>query len=140
MRSLVEPRNYRALSRIDTYEERFAYLHLQGSVGASTFGFERWRNQAFYTSTEWKQVRNEVIARDRGLDLGCEGYEIYDKIIVHHMNPMDPHTIDNEADILNPDYLVCCTLRTHNAIHFGDARQLTQGLVERQPGDMIPWR
>lgn len=133
-------RSYHEMRRFDTHEDRYEYLKLRASVGTSTFGFDRWINQAFYRSLEWKQIRNAVIARDMGLDMGVEGFEIFDKVIIHHMNPMTPEQIeDGDPDILNPEYLICVSHNTHNAIHFGDKRLLVQPLVERRPGDTNLW-
>lgn len=133
-------RKYSELRRLDTFEERFDYLSLRGDVGARTFGLERFLNQQFYNSTQWRQLRHVVIARDEGMDLGVFGYEIYDRIIIHHMNPMTVEDIDNgNADILNPDYLISVSHRTHNAIHYGDASLLPQPIVERRPGDTKLW-
>jgi hypothetical protein len=133
-------RTYSELQRLQTFEERFEYLSLKGRVGESTFGFERYLNQRFYTSKEWRDVRQEVIARDEGLDLAIPGYEIYDKIIVHHMNPMTVENIEHsDSDILNPEFLIATTLRTHNAIHYGDASKLARPLVDRRPGDTKLW-
>ena len=133
-------RSYSELRRIDTFEERFDYLQLGGHVGRATFGFERYLNQRFYTSTQWKHVRDVVISRDLGMDLGIEGHEIFDKIIIHHMNPMTSDQLqEGDADVLNPDYLISVSLRTHNAIHFGDESQLAHGPIERRPGDTSSW-
>lgn len=133
-------RRYGEMIRYSTLEDRFEYLKLKGDVGAPTFGFDRWINQQFYRSTQWKQVRNEVIARDLGLDLGVEGYEIYDKVIVHHMNPMTPEDIDEGIEsILQPEFLVCTSHMTHNAIHFGDAKLLARPLEPRRAGDTRLW-
>lgn len=133
-------RSYSELRRFETFEDRYKYLQLKGSVGRSTFGFERHLNQQFYTSTQWRQVRNAVIARDLGLDLGAQGYEIYDKIIIHHMNPITADDIENgNDDILNPNFLICTTHKTHNAIHYGDESLLVKPLVERRPGDTKLW-
>lgn len=122
------------------FEERYDYLKLRANVGESTFGFDRHLNQGFYRSHEWKTIRSEIIARDMGCDMGIAGYEIFDKVIIHHMNPMTPDQIDDsDPDILNPEYLVCVTLNTHNAIHFGDKSKLLQPFVERKPGDTILW-
>lgn len=113
---------------------------LRASVGESTFGFDRWINQQFYRSVQWKQIRNVVIARDLGLDLGVEGFEIYDKVIIHHMNPMHAEDIDDgDPDIFDPEYLITCTHNTHNAIHFGDKRLLVTPFVERRSGDTTLW-
>lgn len=133
-------RTYSELRRIESFEERYDYLQLRGEVGRSTFGFERYMNQRFYTSREWKHIRNQVIARDEGLDLGMEGYEIYDRIIIHHMNPMTPDNLKHgDEDILNPEFLVTTTHRTHNAIHYGDRSLLPQLYVERHRGDTKLW-
>lgn len=138
--STMRIRSYSELRRIDSFNERYDYLQLRGEVGRSTFGFERYMNQRFYTSREWKHIRNQVIARDEGMDLGIEGYEIYDRIIIHHMNPMTPeHLKHGDEDILNPEYLITTTHRTHNAIHYGDRSLLPQPLVERQRGDTQLW-
>lgn len=133
-------RSYSELVRLETFEDRFRYLQLRGGVGASTFGFDRYLNQRFYTSTQWRQVRQHVIARDIGLDLAVPGYEIYDKIIIHHMNPMTVDDIESgDAVILDPEYLITTTHRTHNAIHYGDERLLARPLVERHRGDTKLW-
>lgn len=133
-------RTYSEMIRFDTHEERFEYLMLRASVGESTFGFDRWINQQFYRSTQWKQVRSRVITRDLGLDLGIEGFEIFDKIIIHHMNPMRAEDLDaGDPDVLNPEYLISTTHNTHNAIHFGDKRLLTKPFVERKAGDTSLW-
>lgn len=136
----MRTRSYRELKRLTTFEERFDYLSLRGEVGASTFGFDRYLNQGFYTSTEWKQTRQRVIARDLGLDLGIEGHEIYDKIIIHHMNPMTPDAIMHGDDsILDLDNLITTTHTTHNAIHYGDASLLPKPFAPRQRGDTKLW-
>lgn len=133
-------RSYSELRRLDTFEERYDYLQLRGEVGKSTFGFDRYMNQRFYTSREWKQIRNQVIARDEGMDLGVDGYEIYDRIVIHHMNPMTVNDIAyNDDSILDPRYLITTTHRTHNAIHYGDRSLLPQPLVERHRGDTRLW-
>ncbi len=134
-------RRYSDLQQIEDYRERFEYLKLSGSVGRPTFGHERYLNQRFYASREWKIVRNQVIARDLGCDLGVLGHEIHDKVLVHHMNPMLPvHIIQSEDTILSPEYLVTVSHGTHNAIHYGDESLLTQPIIERRPGDTVPWR
>lgn len=133
-------RRYSELRRLDTFEDRFEYLKLRGGVGEKTFGFERYLNQQFYRSTEWRRTRQIVIARDNGLDLGFEGYEIYDRIIIHHMNPMTIEDVESGSDdILNPEYLITTTHMTHNAIHYGDIGLLPKPLVARQPGDTKLW-
>lgn len=133
-------RKYSELRRIDTFEERFEYLSLRGEVGQATFGFERYLNQRFYTSKEWRTVRHEVIARDLGNDLAIEDHAIHDRIIIHHMNPMLPiDIVEANGDILNPEFLITTSHRTHNAIHYGDASLLVKPLVERRPGDTRLW-
>lgn len=133
-------RSFSELCRFPTFKERYDYLRLKGQVGADTFGFDRWLNQQFYASRQWKQVRNNVIARDESRDLGVEGYEIFGRIYIHHMNPMTAQDIERgNPDILNPEYLICVTHDTHNAIHYGDESKLVHPLVERRPGDTRPW-
>jgi hypothetical protein len=133
-------RTYTELSQIELFEDRYAYLRVHSAVGVATFGFERWLNQAFYTSTEWKRVRQEVIARDYGRDLGVEGHEVHRAIYVHHMNPIDSRDVkSHDSAILNPDYLISVSFRTHNAIHFGTADQLDKPLVRRRAGDTKLW-
>lgn len=128
------------MRRFDSFEDRFEYLQLNGVVGESTFGFDRYLNQMFYTSYEWRHARNEVIARDVGMDLGVDGYEIFDKVIIHHMNPMTSDQIKHsDPDILNPEYLITTSHNTHNAIHYGDASLLSRPMVERRPGDTNLW-
>lgn len=131
---------YSELRRLRTFEDRFDYLKLKGVVGASTFGFDRWINQHFYKSHEWRNTRNSVIVRDNGCDLGVIGYEIFADLIVHHMNPITPEDIDNgESWILDPEFLITTSLNTHNAIHYGDERLLPRGPIVRQPGDTQLW-
>lgn len=133
-------RRYSSLKRLKTFEERYRYLRLQGSVGRSSFGFDRHINQAFYKSREWRDIRDFVIVRDEGCDLGVDGYEIHSDILVHHMNPMDPDDIIHGEDwILNPEYLITTTHQTHNAIHYGDEKQLPRRNVERRSGDTLLW-
>ena len=133
-------RTYSEMRQLVTLEERFAYLKLQGEVGTSTFGFDRYVNQRFYTSTQWRRVRDAVIIRDNGCDLGVDDHEIYDKILIHHMNPMQVKNIAHgDSEILDPEFLVCASLITHNAIHYGDASLLVKPLVERRPGDTTLW-
>lgn len=133
-------RVYRELRRRETFLERFQYLSLKGEVGESTFGFDRYINQAFYRSRQWKQVRTHVIARDLGCDLGIEGLDIHERIIIHHMNPMRVENIvEGDESILDPEFLISTTHRTHNAIHYGDESQLPRELIERKPGDTRLW-
>lgn len=133
-------RRYSELRRIETLKERYEYLALRGEVGKATFGFDRYINQQFYTSTQWRQIRSRVITRDNGCDLGVDGYEIYDRIYIHHMNPMTVHDIESgDPSILDPEYLISASLLTHNAIHYGDANLLPKKLIEREPGDTQLW-
>ena len=124
----------------DSFLARFKYLMLGGTLGVATFGFDRHLNQRFYASREWKQVRDWVIIRDKGLDLGVVDHEIHDRILVHHMNPIQVSDLINfNDDILDPKYLICVSTNTHNAIHFGDESQLPKEIVERRPGDTLLW-
>lgn len=133
-------RTYSELIQLPTFEERFEYLKLNGRVAEVTFGWDRWLNQVFYRSPEWKQLRNQIIIRDNGCDLGVLGREIYDRIYVHHMNPLFQNDIINQSDyLLNPEYLICVSHMTHEAIHYGDANLLMKDPVERTPGDTTPW-
>lgn len=136
-------RNYTELSQLATFEQRYRYLRLRGHVGEDTFGFDRWLNQLFYHDKEWLAVRDLVIIRDNGCDLGIPDREIKGDtpIIVHHMNPITKEDILRRSDILlNPEYLICCLDRTHKAIHYGDENLLFQMPVERKPFDTCPWR
>jgi len=133
-------RTYSELLQFDTIEERFEYLSLRGQVGDSTFGFDRYINQQFYRSTQWKQMRHHIIARDLGRDLAVEGYEIHGTVVIHHMNPMEPHEIiEGDTSILDPKFLISTTHQTHNAIHYGNANLLRRPIVERRPGDTKLW-
>jgi hypothetical protein len=133
-------RSYSELLRCRSFAERFAYLKLNGVVGDPTFGYDRYLNQDFYRSRLWKHARNDVIARDYGCDLGIAGREIFDHIYVHHMNPMRVDDIkDSNLDIINPEYLICVTHTTHNAIHYGDDSRLVKDPVIRRPGDTKLW-
>jgi hypothetical protein len=121
-------------------EDRFNYLNLSGRVGDSTFGFDRWMNQRFYTSREWRSIRDFVIVRDEGCDLGFEGYEIHNRPTIHHMNPIRIADIrEGNDDILNPDFLITVSPQTHNAIHYGDKNLLPRPLTERTAGDTKLW-
>ena len=133
-------RTYSQLAHLPRFEDRFEYLMLGGSVGKETFGHERHLNQSFYRSREWRRVRDVVIARDEGCDLGIPGYEIHDMVVIHHMNPMvASDIIQADDDIINPEFLITVTHRTHNAIHYGDLTLLTPPLVVRTPGDTKLW-
>lgn len=134
-------RTYSELITLPTFEERFEYLQLNGAVGEETFGFDRYLNQVFYRSRRWKHVRDFIIIRDNGCDLGVEGYDIYDKIIIHHMNPLSIRDIEHESDyLLNPEFLISTTHNTHNAIHYGDQNLLITAPVERRKNDTCPWK
>lgn len=134
-------RRYSELIRFHTFEERFKYLMLKGQVGKETFGFDRYINQRFYHSEEWRQVKNRVIARDLGRDLGIEGHDIYGRIYVHHMNPILIKDIEECSEyLMNPEYLITTTFATHNAIHYGDESFVNLSPKERSPNDMCPWK
>lgn len=133
-------RTYSELRRLDTFEDRFNYLSLRGTVGQATFGFDRWINQLFYRSREWNDIRNHVIARDGGCDLGCSGREIHAGLFVHHMNPITVRDISDRNEwVLDPEYLITTSHQTHNAIHYGDESLLPRGPIQRQPGDTRLW-
>lgn len=135
-------RTYSELIRLPTFEERYNYLKLDSEIGMETFGFERYLNQRFYRSKEWKALRDKIIIRDHGCDLGVVGYEIYDKIYIHHMNPITSDDIRNNTDyLMNPEFLISTTHDTHNAIHYGNSDLLnTHVLAERTKNDTCPWR
>ena len=133
-------KNYSELNKLNSFEERFEYLRLYGAVGRSTFGFDRYINQQFYRSKEWKQARDYVIIRDNGCDLGISGYEVFAGVVIHHMNPMDVSDIvHGESWILDPEYLITTTHSTHNAIHFSDVSLLPKTVLKREPGDTKLW-
>ena len=134
-------RTYSVLSKLKTFKERFTYLRLNGFVGKETFGFDRYLNQVFYKSAKWRSIRDFVIVRDNGCDLGIEGREIYGKIIIHHMNPITIQDIEHESDfLLDPEFLISTVHETHNAIHYGDENLLILAPIERKPNDTCPWR
>jgi hypothetical protein len=134
-------RTYKELSQLETFEERYRYLELKGTVGAITFGFDRWVNQGFYRSHEWKRARDFVITRDNGCDLGVDGYEIHSGLLVHHMNPISVKEIEHGEDcIIDPNFLITTSFRTHNAIHFGNESLLPRGPITRKSGDTTLWR
>lgn len=133
-------RTFSEMVQIPTFEERFEYLSLDGKVGASTFGFDRWMNQKLYRSAEWRHIRNYVIARDLGCDLAMPGFEIHDRVYIHHMNPMRAYDIvHSNEDIFNIEYLISTTHRTHNAIHYGTAELLPRRYIPRFAGDTNLW-
>ena len=134
-------RTYSELITLPTFEDRYRYLQLNGAVGKDTFGFDRYINQQFYRSKEWQRIRDEVIIRDNACDLGMEGYEIHGRIYVHHMNPIMVRDIQSNSDyLMNPEFLICTTHRTHNAIHYGDENLLAKAPIERTKNDTCPWR
>ena len=135
-------RTYSELITLPTFEDRYEYLKLNGKIGEETFGFDRYINQQLYQrSQKWKSVRDKVIIRDNGCDLSMEGYEIWGKIIIHHMNPITTEDIERESDfVFNPEYLISTSLNTHNAIHYGDENLLIKAPIERTKYDTCPWR
>lgn len=134
-------RSYTELSALKTFEERFRYLQLNGVVAEETFGFDRIINQRFYRSPEWRSIRDQVIIRDNGCDLGIEGHEIFGRVVIHHMNPVRLKDFDELSDILlNPEYMIATTHATHNAIHYSDEGLLIKAPVERSKNDTCPWR
>lgn len=138
---MMNTKRYSELITIPTYEERFKYLQLKGAVGYDTFGYDRYLNQILYNSPEWKRLRNQIIIRDNGRDLGCEGYEIYGRILIHHMNPITVEDIvSRDSIVFDPENLICVSHNTHNAIHYGDENLLIMAPVERTKNDTCPWR
>jgi hypothetical protein len=134
-------RCYSDLIQLETFKERYYYLKLHGKVGEDTFGFDRYINQSLYKSSKWKRTRSQVIIRDNGCDLGIEGHELDNYIVIHHMNPLTLEDIEEERDVVfNPEYLISCSSRTHKAIHFGDENLLPKDFVERRPNDTCLWR
>ena len=134
-------RTYSELITIPTFEERFEYLQLKGSVGKDTFGYDRYLNQVLYRSPEWKRLRNQIIIRDGGCDLACDGYDIYGKVLIHHLNPITVEDVlARSRKVFDPDNLVCVSHNTHNAIHYGDMDLLVTGPIIRTKNDTCPWR
>ena len=135
-------RTYSELSKLKTFRERYEYLKLDGTVGEETFGFDRYINQMFYKSEEWKRIRNYVITRDNGCDLGIQDRKIVDSVIlVHHMNPITKEDIINKNEILlDPEYLITTIKPTHDAIHYGDESLLAEDLIARSKNDTCPWK
>lgn len=142
MKTMTNIRTYSALVRLPTFKQRYEYLRLDGSVGEDTFGFDRYLNQIFYKSKEWLEIRDRVIIRDHGCDLGIEGYEINNRILIHHMNPITKADILERTEfLLNPEYLISTMKRTHDAIHYGTYESLINNFViERTENDTCPWR
>lgn len=137
----MNTKTYSELIKIPTYEERFQYLQLKGAVGKDTFGYDRYLNQILYNSPEWKRLRNRIIIRDNGCDLGCEGYEIYGRVLIHHLNPITVEDVVSRNPIVfDPENLICVSHNTHNAIHYGDESLLILAPVERTKNDTCPWR
>lgn len=134
-------KTYSELITIPTFEERFEYLQLKGSVGKDTFGYDRHLNQVLYRSPEWKRLRNQIIIRDCGCDLACEGYDIHSKVLIHHLNPITVEDVlARSRKVFDPDNLVCVSHNTHNAIHYGDVDLLVTGPIIRTKNDTCPWR
>ena len=134
-------KTYSELILLPTFEERFKYLQLNGRVGDDTFGFDRYINQKFYRSAEWKRIRDYIIIRDSGCDLAVDGYEIHGRILIHHRNPITISDIKFSTEyLMNPDYLICVTHNTHNAIHYGDEKQIITGPIVRTKNDTCPWK
>lgn len=134
-------KTYSELITIPTFEERFEYLQLKGSVGKDTFGYDRHLNQVLYRSPEWKRLRNQIIIRDCGCDLACDGYDIYGKVLIHHLNPITVEDVlARNRKVFDPDNLVCVSHNTHNAIHYGDVDLLITGPIIRTKNDTCPWR
>ena len=134
-------KTYSELITISTFEERFEYLQLKGSVGKDTFGYDRHLNQVLYRSPEWKRLRNQIIIRDCGCDLACEGYDIHSKVLIHHLNPITVEDVlARSRKVFDPDNLVCVSHNTHNAIHYGDVDLLVTGQIIRTKNDTCPWR
>ena len=134
-------KTYSELILLPTFEERYRYLRLGGRVGEETFGFDRYINQMFYKSDLWLPIRDKIIIRDNGCDLGVEGHDIHSRIIIHHMNPITKEDILNQSEfLLDPEYLICTRKSTHDAIHYGDESLLLTAPVERRPNDTCPWK
>jgi hypothetical protein len=134
-------RTYSELIKLPTFLDRFRYLQLGGQVGVETFGYDRYLNQMLYRTTEWKRFRNEIIIRDNGCDLACEGYEIVGKILVHHINPISVEDVLlRDPKVFDPENVISTTLNTHNAIHYGDESLLITEPIERKPNDTCPWK
>ncbi len=131
---------YTELRRLKSFEERYRYLRLSANVGDNTFGYDRYLNQMLYASKKWLNIRDGIIIRDLGCDLGIEDYEIHGKIIVHHMNPITIEDIELDRDeVFDPEFLICTTHDTHNAIHFGNESLLPRLPIIRRRNDTCPW-
>ena len=138
----MSDKRYSEMITMSDFDDRFRYAKLDGQVGMDTFGFDRYLNQQFYRSKEWKRLRDQIIIRDNGCDLGVSGHEISGKIYIHHLNPLSPEDITESTEkLFDPDNLVCVSAETHNAIHYGDESILEKNkIVERSPGDTCPWK
>lgn len=137
----MSTRTYSELIEIPSFVERFRYLKIGGQIGDETFGFSRWLNQVLYKSDEWKRFRNSIIIRDEGCDLAVPGFDVDKHIIVHHLNPITKDDVLQRAScIFDPENVVCTSLNTHNAIHYGDESILIVAPLERKPNDTCPWR
>lgn len=138
--AMSRSRSYSELIRISSFEDRYSYLRLDGEVGSVTFGFDRYLNQRFYHSAEWRSIRDFVITRDNGCDLAVDGRPIFDKIYIHHMNPICVKDFDMVRDRLyDPEFLICVSHDTHNAIHYGTEKLLPKDPIIRRPNDTCPW-
>lgn len=134
-------KTYSELITIPTYEDRFRYLQLKGAVGKETFGYDRYLNQILYSSPEWRRLRDRIVIRDNGCDLACEGYDIYGRVLIHHINPISvDDVVSRKSNVFDPENLICVSHNTHNAIHYGDESLLVLAPVERTKNDTCPWR
>lgn len=134
-------RCYSELCKLNTFQERLNYLKLDGAVGEATFGYDRYLNQQFYRSAEWHRIRNQVIIRDMGCDLGVEGYDIHGRILIHHMNPVtEKDILQHSTYLTDPEYLIAVSHKTHNAIHYGNADTTDASPAERTTNDTCPWK
>ena len=134
-------RTYTELIKLESFIDRYNYLRLGGVVGSTTFGFDRYLNQLLYTSKRWRATRDRIIIRDNSCDLGLEDYELHSGVIIHHMNPITIEDVENDSDLIyDPEFLICTSSNTHNAIHYSDATLLPRLPITRRPGDTIPWR
>lgn len=139
--STMNIKTYSEMIQLPTFLDRYRYLKIGGKVGAETFGYDRYLNQILYRTEEWKRFRREIIIRDNGLDLGCEGHEIVGRILVHHINPITVEDVlRRDPKIFDPDNTISTSLLTHNAIHYGDEDLLITGPIERTKNDTCPWR
>ena len=137
---MTDFKSYSILRQLETFEERYNYCKLGGIVGEVTFGYDRYLNQQFYRSAEWKRLRREIIIRDQGCDLAMPGYEIHGRLLIHHLNPIsEDELLHGIESLMNPDNLVCVSFDTHQAIHYGDKSLLPKGPIERKPNDTKLW-